>query len=79
VFFSLAWLFWGRQEGSQNMSKMKINGKDYALEDLSASAKETIKSIQFVDEQIQQKRNEWAIADTARMAYAAALKRDVKA
>jgi hypothetical protein len=79
VFFSLAWLFVGQQEGSENMTKININGKDYALDDLSESAKETIKSIQFVDEQIQQKRNEWAVADTARMAYAAALKRDVKA
>lgn len=56
-----------------------IDGKKYQLDSLSQSARDTIASLQFVEEQIQQKRNEWAIADTARMAYAAALKRDVKA
>lgn len=56
-----------------------IDGKKYQLDSLSQSARDTLASLQFVEEQIQQKRNEWAIADTARMAYAAALKRDVKA
>lgn len=56
-----------------------IDGKKYQLDSLSQSARDTIASLQFVEEQIQQKQNEWAIADTARMAYAAALKRDVKA
>ena len=56
-----------------------IDGKKYQLDSLSQAARDTIASLQFVEEQIQQKQNEWAIADTARMAYAAALKRDVKA
>lgn len=61
------------------MPTITIDGTKYNLDSLSQSARDTIASLQFVEEQIQQKRNEWAIADTARMAYAAALKRDVKA
>lgn len=55
-----------------------IDGTDYELDSLSQTARETIASLQFVDEQIQQKQNEWAIADTARMAYSAAMKRDAQ-
>jgi hypothetical protein len=61
------------------MATFTIDGTSYDLDSLSQSARDTIKSIQFVEEQIQQKRNELAIADTARMAYGAARKRDVKA
>jgi hypothetical protein len=55
-----------------------IDGTSYAVEALSKQARATLKSIQFVDAQIQQKQNEWAIADTARLAYTAALKREAK-
>lgn len=55
-----------------------IDGTKYDVDSLSQTTRDTIASLQFVDEQIQQKRNEWAIADTARMAYAAALKREIK-
>ena len=55
-----------------------IDGTDYELDSLSQTARETIASLQFVDEQIQQKQNEWAIADTARLAYSAAMKRDAQ-
>ncbi len=60
------------------MSKtITIDGTSYELDSLSQNARETIASLQFVEEQIQQKKNEWAIADTARMAYAGALKREL--
>lgn len=55
-----------------------IDGTSYALESLSQTARDTIASLQFVEEQIQQKQNEWAIADTARVAYINALKRETK-
>lgn len=55
-----------------------IDGTQYDLDALSQTARDTIASLQFVEEQIRQKQNEWAIADTARMAYSAALKRDAK-
>lgn len=55
-----------------------IDGTKYDLDSLSQTARDTIAALQFVDEQIQQKQNEWAIADTARFAYTNALKREAK-
>ena len=61
------------------MSKtITIDGTPYELDRLSQSARDTIASLQFVDEQILQSRNELAIADTARIAYTNALKRESK-
>lgn len=56
---------------------IKINDKTYTLENLSDRAKELIQSINFADQQIEQINNEWAIADTARIAYTRALKSSV--
>ncbi len=55
-----------------------IDGTQFDLDALSQTARDTIASLQFVEEQIRQKQNEWAIADTARIAYTFALKRDAK-
>jgi len=55
-----------------------IDGTPYELDRLSQTARDTIASLQFVDEQILQSRNELAIADTARIAYTNALKRETK-
>jgi hypothetical protein len=61
------------------MSKtITIDGTPYELDRLSQTARDTIASLQFVDEQILQSRNELAIADTARIAYTNALKRETK-
>jgi hypothetical protein len=38
-----------------------------------------IENIHYCDEQILQRQNEWAVADTARMAYTAALQRELNA
>lgn len=57
---------------------IKINNKNYLLENLSDRAKELIQSINFADQQIEQLNNEWAIADTARIAYTRALKSSVE-
>ena len=54
-----------------------IDGMNYPLDGLSPSARETILSLQFVDARLQQLQNEWAVADTARLAYSAALKREL--
>ena len=54
--------------------KINIDGKEYSLSDLSDKAKEQLLNLQFVDAQIQQLNNEWAIADTARIGYTRALK-----
>ena len=45
---------------------------------MSETAKAQFANIQFVDAQIQQLNNEWAVADTARIGYSNALKAEVK-
>jgi hypothetical protein len=55
-----------------------IDGTNYELDRLSQTARDTIASLQFVEEQILQTQNEWAICDTARIAYTFALKREAK-
>ena len=55
-----------------------IDGTPYELDRLSQTARDTIASLQFVEEQILQTQNELAVADTARMAYAGALKRELQ-
>ena len=57
--------------------KITIDGVDYNLEDLSENAKLQLRNIQFVDAQIQQLNNEWAVADTARIGYSNALKNEI--
>lgn len=57
--------------------KINIDGTEYALDEISDKAKELIKNIQFVDAQIQQLNNEWAVSDTARIGYSQALKAEV--
>ena len=56
---------------------VNIDGTDYNLSDLSDNAKAQLVNIQFVDAQIQQLNNEWAVADTARIGYTNALKAEL--
>lgn len=60
------------------MAKLTIDGKEYDTEALSDKAKATLVSLQFVETEILQKKNELSVADTARLAYSAALKREIK-
>ena len=53
--------------------KITIDGVDYNLSELSDNAKAQLINIQFVDAQIQQLNNEWAVSDTARIGYTRAL------
>ena len=57
---------------------VNIDGTDYKVDDLTENAKAQLANIKFVDEQIQQLNNEWAVADTARMAYTKALKEEIR-
>ena len=57
--------------------KITIDEVEYKLSDLSDNAKAQLANIQFVDAQIQQLNNEWAVADTARMGYTNALKAEL--
>lgn len=54
-----------------------IDGIVYSLSDLSENVRAQIANITFCDERIQQLRSEWAVADTARLGYSAALKREM--
>lgn len=56
--------------------KITIDGKDYLLSSLSENAKSQVANIQFVDAQLQQLNNEWAVSDTARIGYTNALKNE---
>lgn len=56
--------------------KITIDGNDYLLSSLSESAKSQVANIQFVDAQLQQLNNEWAVSDTARIGYTNALKNE---
>jgi len=61
----------------QSKQKITIDDVEYNLDDLSEHAVAQIQSIQFVDAQIQQLNNEWAVADTARIGYTNALKAEL--
>lgn len=56
------------------MSLIKINEKEYELEQLSEEAKNQLASLQFVDAELQRLNAQIAVYQTARMAYANALK-----
>jgi hypothetical protein len=59
---------------NSDSQKITLDDVEYNLDDLSDNAKLQLANIQFVDEQIQQFNNEWAVADTARIGYTNALK-----
>lgn len=50
-----------------------IDGKDYALDDLSEAAKAQLTNLRVVDQEIARLQQQQAIAQTARNAYANAL------
>ena len=62
---------------NSNERKITIGDVEYNVDDLSDNAKAQVANIQFVDQQIQQLNNEWAVADTARMGYTNALKNEL--
>ena len=53
---------------------MTVDNFEYKISEMSDPAKTQLSNIQFVDQQIQQLQNEWAVADTARLGYQAALR-----
>ena len=63
-----------KKDGEQIASAVTVDDKEYKVEDMSEDAKAQLSNIQFVDAQILQLRNEWAVSDTARLGYTAALK-----
>lgn len=55
------------------MHMIKIDDKDYDLEQMSDEAKAQLASIQFVDAELQRLNAQSAVLQTARVAYAKAL------
>ena len=56
------------------MPTVKIDEKEYDLDKLSDEAKAQLASLQFVDAELQRLIAQIAVCQTARMAYATALK-----
>ena len=61
----------------KNTQKITIDDVEYDLKDLSDDAKAQLANLQFVDAQLQQLNNEWAVSDTARIGYTNALKTEI--
>ena len=60
------------------MAEIKIDGKEYKLEDLSEDAKASIVSIQVCDNKLRELNQEIAMIKTARNAYAKTLSEQLK-
>ena len=60
------------------MAKITVDGTEYDTENLSTNGKAQLASLQFLEVQMQKLKNEIAVADTARMAYAAALNAELE-
>ena len=56
------------------MSTITIDGTDYAFDSLSTEAQSELTSMQACDQRLDELQTDWAIATTARNAYANALK-----
>ena len=59
------------------MSKVELDGVEYDTTDPSESVREQLTNINFVDELILQKNNELQVAQTAKIGYSRALKREL--
>ena len=60
------------------MEKITIDEKEYDLTDASAEVQAQLNNLQFVNEQILQRNNELQIAETAKIGYSRALKRELE-
>ena len=58
----------------QSADLITVDEVEYNINEMSDAAKVQLSNIQFVDHQVRQLQNEWAISDTARLGYQAALK-----
>ena len=60
------------------MTKITVDGVEYQTDELSTPAREQLQNIQFVEQVILQKNNELQIAETAKIGYSRALKRELE-
>ena len=59
------------------MPKIKIDEMEYNTEDLSEEGLAQLRSLQFLETQMQKLRNEIAVYQTAQRTYGAALKAEI--
>ena len=59
------------------MTKINIDGHEYDISNASDEAKVQLSNLKFVNEQILQRNNELQIAQTAKIGYSRALKREL--
>ena len=59
------------------MPKIKIDDLEYNTEDLSEDGLAQLKSLQYLETQLQRLRNDIAVYQTAQRTYAAALKAEI--
>ena len=60
------------------MDKIKIDGVDYDLSKASEAALAQLECLKFVNEQLLQRNNELQVAQTAKIGYSRALKRELE-
>ena len=60
------------------MASITIDGTEYETDALSAEARSQLASLQVCDQKLKQLQIEVAIVQTARQAYAAALKQEIE-
>jgi len=66
-----------QSDSSPEVAAVTLDGVSYSLDQLSDVARQNLASIRYCEEMIRQRNNELAIADTARLAYTGALKREL--
>ncbi|MBO9444118.1 hypothetical protein J7363_18695 [Phaeobacter italicus] len=59
------------------MTKLNIDGREYAISELSEAARRQAMSIQIVDQKLAQLQQEVAILQTAKNAYSQALQTEL--
>ena len=62
----------------RQVEKITIDNNEYDLANASDEAKAQIANLQFVNEQLLQRNNELQIAETAKIGYSRALKRELE-
>lgn len=62
----------------QENPSITLGGVNYAISELTQTARDTLQSIQFVETRLQQLQGELAVSQTAHVAYARALKAELE-
>ena len=60
------------------MKTINIDGEKYTISSINDKIESQLDNLKFVDEQILQKNNEMQIAETAKIGYTRALKREIE-